>query len=332
MKSKVEARKSVENQCDYCRANGKCGRAMFDNYGTTCEGRSCVAWQCDAETGEAAKWFCGELRCNGTCGNGKCDNFNKKCRGENCPELIPVKSTAVAVARGGDIPVATRYRDRVSEQYVAIETAKDNLLRECVKFGALLLEVGYYLGEARGRGNKGGGLKGWLAENCPQINYDTAMGYKKMGEMAVAKIGGGSQAVAVLQDKTEVVPPGEEEAIEVESKFIEKRDELFNEVKSRRELEQTYFKFMASEGKGKPGRKAGNRDQGSGIGDHGRVKTRTLLEMALLYAEPICTALKKPVTHSTVKDLQGWDRGLLEEYVANVEQYLKELKEVLKAR
>ena len=164
------------------------------------------------------------------------------------------------------------------------------------------------------------------------MNYSTAMNYKALAGKRVKMLGGGSQAVAVLQDKTEIVPPGEEEAIDVETKFIEKRDELFNEVKSRRELEQTYFKFMAAEGKGKPGRKAGQREQGTGNGEQGRVKVRSLLEMALLYAEPICTALKKSVTHSTVKDLQGWDRGLLEEYVANVEQYLKELKEVLKAR
>ena len=166
------------------------------------------------------------------------------------------KSTAVAVVE------PQSYKDRVSGQYAAIETAKDNLLRECVKFGALLMEVGYYLGEARHRNNEGDGLKGWLEENCPQINYKTAMGYKKMGEMAAAKLGGGSQAVAVLQDKTEVIPPGEDAPIEVESKFIEKRDELFSEVKSRRELEQTYFDFMAREGKGRAG-----RPKGSGAGE-----------------------------------------------------------------
>ena len=159
------------------------------------------------------------------------------------------------------------YKSRVSDQYAAIETAKDNLLRECVKFGALLLEVSYYLGEARHAKNEGEGLKAWLSENCPQINYKTAMGYKRMGEMAVTKLGGGSQAVAVLQDKTEVIPPGEEEAVEVDSKFIEKRDELFNEVKSRRDLEQTYFKFMASEGLRGPG-----RPKGSGAAADGPVR------------------------------------------------------------
>lgn len=163
------------------------------------------------------------------------------------------KSTAVAVVE------PQSYKDRVSGQYAAIETAKDNLLRECVKFGALLTEVGYYLGEARGRGKDGEGLQAWLAENCPEVNYSTAMGYKALAGKCVKMLGGGSQAVAVLQDKTEVIPPGEDAPIDVDAKFIEKRDELFSEVKSRRELEQTYFDFMAREGKGKPGRKAGSK-------------------------------------------------------------------------
>ena len=165
------------------------------------------------------------------------------------------KSTAVAVVE------PQSYKDRVSGQYAAIETAKDNLLRECVKFGALLTEVGYYLGEGRGHGESGG-LQAWLAENCPEVNYSTAMNYKALAAKCVKMLGGGSQAVAVLQDKTEVIPPGEDAPIEVESKFIEKRDELFSEVKSRRELEQTYFGFMAREGKGKAG-----RPKGTGAGE-----------------------------------------------------------------
>ena len=172
-------------------------------------------------------------------------------------------------------PSTINYKDRVSGQYAAIETAKDNLLRECVKFGALLIEVGYYLGESRGGDHSEGGLKSWLAENCPEINYNTAKSYKRMGEMAVAQLGGGSQAVAVLQDKTEVVPPGEDAPIDVESKFVDKRDKLFSEVKSRRELEQTYFKFMAMEGKGKVG-----RPKGTGVGAVDLRKARTAEEKA----------------------------------------------------
>ena len=167
----------------------------------------------------------------------------------------------------GKMPVApvaapsTNYKDRVSNQYAAIETAKDNLLRECVKFGALLTEVSYFLGEARGRGNDGEGLKAWLAENCPEVNYSTAINYKALATKCVKMIGGGSQAVAALQDKTLVQEPGTGDTIDVDGDFIRKRDELFAEVKSRRELEQTYFDFMARDGKRRPG-----RPKGSGAG------------------------------------------------------------------
>lgn len=196
-------------------------------------------------------------------------------------------SSAVTVAQPLNRLTAEplNYKSRVSDQYAAIETAKDNLLRECVKFGALLLEVSYYLGSTQGK--KGEGLQAWLSENCPQINYNTAMGYKRMGEMAVTKLGGGSQAVAVLQDKTEVIPPGEDAPIEVESKFIEKRDELFSEVKSRRELEQAYFKFMASEGKGKAGRPKGT---GAGTVEY---KKKSSLECAVEAVWPTVQHLLK---------------------------------------
>ena len=194
-------------------------------------------------------------------------------------------STKAAVETAIAIVGGSTYQQRVSDQYAAIETAKDNLLRECVKFGALLTEVGYYLGETQGK--KGEGLQAWLAENCPEVNYSTAMGYKALAAKCVKMLGGGSQAVAVLQDKTEVVPPGEDAPIEVDSKFIEKRDELFNEVKSRRELEQTYFKFMASEGKGKPG-----RPKGTGAGPV-EYKKKSSLECAVEAVWPIVQHLLK---------------------------------------
>lgn len=197
-------------------------------------------------------------------------------------------SSAVAVVEAKSQQLtANSYQTRVSDQYAAIETAKDNLLRECVKFGALLIEVGYYLGEARGRGKDGEGLQAWLAENCPEVNYSTAMNYKALAWKCVKMLGCGSQAVAVLQDKTEVIPPGEDEPIDVESKFIEKRDELFNEVKSRRDLEQTYFKFMASEGRRGPGRPKGT---GAGTVEY---KKKSTMECAVEAVWPIVQHLLK---------------------------------------
>ena len=345
-KSKVESRKSVTNTCDYSRMNGKCGRALSENFGKPCPGRSCEDWKCDAE-GEEAKVEgeveqrkaisrCDGMRKDGTCGNGCSDNHNKKCRGTKCPDRFNYGDAeetpnAVAVAEPKN---AVTYSDQdvaagITRQLQVIEDAEKNAQLERVKLGVVLIRWEQYLGDGRGRG-AGGGLKGWLEANVPALGYETAKSYKNQAKQAVEMLGGGAKAQAVLMDETTVTQT-DGEVIEIEAEYIEKRDKIFEDVKSRRQLEQTYFKFMAAEGKGKPGRKAGS-SAGAGGGGTGTVKTRTLLEMALLYAEPICTALKKPVTHSTVKDLQGWDRSLLEEYVANVEQYLKELKEVLKAR
>ena len=117
------------------------------------------------------------------------------------------------------------------------------------------------------------------------MKYKTAMGYKALAAKCVKMLGGGSQAVAVLQDKTEVVPPGEDAPIEVDSKFIEKRDELFNEVKSRRDLEQTYFKFMASEGRR-------GRPKGSGAAEV-EYRKRSSLECAVEAVWPIVQHLLK---------------------------------------
>lgn len=237
-------------------------------------------------------------------------------------------SSAVTVAQPLNRLTAEplNYKSRVSDQYAAIETAKENLLRECVKFGALLLEVSYYLGSTQGK--KGEGLQAWLSENCPQINYKTAMGYKRMGEMAVTKLGGGSQAVAVLQDKTEVIPPGEDAPIDVESKFIEKRDELFSEVKSRRELEQTYFKFMASEGKGKAGRPKGTKADLSRKPDSTDVVTaaRAVWSQVIVPADRSAVALKGAAKLLTLEDVENAKAVLsaLMEMLAEREEELKD--------
>ena len=236
-------------------------------------------------------------------------------------------STKAAVETAIAIVGGSTYQQRVSDQYAAIETAKDNLLRECVKFGALLTEVGYFLGEARGRGECGG-LQTWLEENCPEVNYSTAMGYKALAAKCVKMLGGGSQAVAVLQDKTEVVPPGEDAPIEVDSKFIEKRDELFNEVKSRRDLEQTYFKFMASEGRRGPGRPKGSKADLSRKPDSTDVVTaaRAVWSQVIVPADRCAVALKGAAKLLTLEDVENAKTVLssLMEMLAEREEELKD--------
>lgn len=72
----------------------------------------------------------------------------------------------------------------------AWDKAQDGL-RSIVEFGALLLEVEAWLKKRGGTfQQKGGtyGLKAWLAEHAPDVDYKTAMGYKyaASGLMALA--------------------------------------------------------------------------------------------------------------------------------------------------
>lgn len=216
-KSRFEDRKSVANQCDYSRSNGKCGRAMCDNFGKLCPGRSCEDWSCDAE------------------------------------------GTAVTVVEPSGGAVGMTEQDvaaGIKRQCKVIEDAEKNAQLERAKLGVILIRWEQYLGEARGRGKAGEGLKGWLEENVPELNYKTAVNYKSQAEMALKMLGGGAKAQAVLLDEPTVTQP-DGEVIEIEAEYVAKRDKIFEDVKSRRQLEQTYFKFMASEGRRGPGRPKG---------------------------------------------------------------------------
>jgi hypothetical protein len=70
----------------------------------------------------------------------------------------------------------------------AWDKAQDGL-RSIVEFGALLLEVETWLKKRdHSYDRKGVGLKAWLAEHAPEVDYKTAMGYKyaASGLMALA--------------------------------------------------------------------------------------------------------------------------------------------------
>ena len=131
------------------------------------------------------------------------------------------------------------------------------MLREAVKFGAMLMELETIVGKSHaGRNSEGEGIKAWLAEHCPEINYSTAIVYKNLAAKSATLIGGmGLQVVAALQGG-EKVTKTDGEVIDVPAEIIEKRDKLFAECDSRRKLEQAYFAFMSEEGKPKAKKEA----------------------------------------------------------------------------
>ena len=140
----------------------------------------------------------------------------------------------------------------LTTQYQAVVAATGQMLREAVKFGAMLMELETIVGKSHaGRDSEGDGIKGWLAEHCPEINYNTAKVYKSLAAKSATLIGGmGLQVVAALQGG-EKVTKTDGEVIDVPAEIIEKRDALFAECDSRRKLEQAYFAFM-SEGQAQP--------------------------------------------------------------------------------
>ena len=163
------------------------------------------------------------------------------------------QTRAVAVQRDSQVA------NELSSQYGIVAAKANETLREAVKFGAMLIEWGSFLGESRGGdgGTDGGeGLKGWLAKHCPEINYNTAMGYKHLAEKTAKMLGGGNMAIAALQGKGEVATP-DGDVVDVEAKVIEEVDEIFAKADSRRKLEQMYFEFSA--GKGRAGRPKGSK-------------------------------------------------------------------------
>lgn len=170
------------------------------------------------------------------------------------------KSTAAVATVNPVNPVQNSPADiagALTTQYQAVVAATGQMLREAVKFGAMLMELETIVGKSHGGPNGGGeGIKAWLAEHCPEINYSTAIVYKNLAAKSATLIGGmGLQVVAALQGG-EKVTKTDGDVIDVPAEIIEKRDKLFAECDSRRKLEQAYFAFMSESGQEKPKKEA----------------------------------------------------------------------------
>lgn len=214
---------------------------------------------------------------------------------------------------------ASNYKTRVSDQYRTVCEKTGEFFREVVKFGALLNEVEDFLGNEQCR--EGSGLKGWLAENCPEVNYNTAQGYKAMAAKCARMIGGGSQAIAALQGQELVVAPGTGETIDVDGDFIRKRDELFDEVSSRRQLEQMWFEFCGGRGeKSKGGRpkaeekplpKLKKSDEAKAIWN---VLLQQVTKTSVKDAIPLLPEKEAQIAYDTVRDLADMLKKHLDEF------------------
>lgn len=137
----------------------------------------------------------------------------------------------------------------IRKQYQVVIRAEAATFRERVRLGGMLLQWEQFLGEARGGkgGTAGGGLKGWLEKNCPELGYDSALSYKTMAERAIKMLGGGAVVTAALLGEYAVEDPSGE-VVAVDCTVRRKADEFFEKADSRRKLEQMWFEFMNGEG------------------------------------------------------------------------------------
>ena len=127
----------------------------------------------------AACCHCNEM---GLCGNaqfGPGSNF--KCLGTGCryyqPEM-PVAVPAKLTVRQHRRLVSVNTAQALSHQYLRVTNVTNAALK--VVFGAMLTEIDKALTTQRFSCNGGGAsLRSWLEANCPEIEYATAMDYKR---------------------------------------------------------------------------------------------------------------------------------------------------------
>ena len=193
----------------------------------------------------------------------KSDRFDKK-----CSDVTFVRTVKAATGETPVVPVEpaavvanTRERDaayRLSRQYAKVNGSWKNALEQTVRFGAMLKEWSDFLGASHGGAHGGDSLKEWLANHCPEINYNTAMGYKLLAEKTVRMLGGGAPAVAALIGRDTVTDPDGNE-IPIDAEVVEKKEEIFRAADSRRKLEQMYFDFTEAPARPK-GRAKGSKN------------------------------------------------------------------------
>lgn len=220
------------------------------------------------------------------------------------------KSTSSAVVESVDV----RKAREISQQYGVLANKANAFIQEAIKFGAILIEWEQFLGKSQGKA--GEGLKNWLEQNCPEINYNTAMKYKLLAEKNAQMLGGGAMALAALQGETTVRQP-DGEVIDVECKVIEKRDEIFSEANSFQKLEQMWLDLFGTGEKPKakkepkPLPKLSRREEAKAIWNGAMVM---LSKSSVRDAIPLLGENEARVCYEGLRDLAALLKKHLEEF------------------
>lgn len=174
-----------------------------------------------------------------------------------------MRGAVTAVSAPAPAVCETDIAAAIRQSYIAAVVAA-NALR--VK----MLAVGYVLVHAerallalgklkKGRNDKGESLQSWLAENCPEVPYKTAMDWKGLAEKTLEQIDGPRDAALNLMLASATASDGSPSADiplatqTYTSRQIRMRDAIL-QCKTKSELKQLLFPFLH----GKAGRPAGH--------------------------------------------------------------------------
>ncbi len=190
--------------------------------------------------------------------------------GTSSTSALSVESSALSV-----LPEDSQLGQQVTAQYRKAIGAT----REILIFGAMLLQVENRVvprDNAKGPWNKGQGLRGWLAQHAPEVNYNTAAKYKRLAE-AVHE----SLQLAAKTDFVHLLTAPIEDLAETERKKREKLDACI-EDKSQRKL---LFDFGIDT--------KGGKDKGGAVNAGKTLDRRTKEEIARDEFEAAAQALCK---------------------------------------
>ena len=118
---------------------------------------------------------------------------NKTTKTAVVPEVVPTDAAPVPLQPdlpAGGVPMEdAKVAGALREAWRIAKRIETHAVAAALKFGAMLAVAEGVVGDGRGRGKKGEGFKGWLARNCPEIHYVTALRWKKLAVAAAAMMG-----------------------------------------------------------------------------------------------------------------------------------------------
>ena len=228
------------------------------------------------------------------------------------------KTTAVAV------------KEEVSEADIALclnqryDDATKTITMRTVVFGATLLEAEAVLqkrGLLGGFHQKGDGLKGWLTEHCPEIDYKTAIRWKGLAfQMAQGLMSKDKTATLKIEDIIKLIEGRDDEIeAEVPKAITKQRDELMAAPTVRKFVQQM-FDFAGGKGKGAGGRpkatdeelpKLNKREEAKAIWN---VLLQHVTKTSVKDAVPLLPQKETQIAHDTLRDVSELLKAHLGEF------------------